>query len=81
MLDKLIYMKKGKIDNEIIFLAEESMEGGFEARALGHSIFTEADNLLKLKTAIKDAVKCHFAGQEAPHIIRIHIVKDEVMLV
>jgi hypothetical protein len=45
MLDKLIYMKKGKIDNEIIFLAEESMEGGFEARALGHSIFTEADNL------------------------------------
>jgi len=61
-------------------MAEESMEGGFEARALGHSIFTEADNLLKLKTAIKDAVKCHFVGQAIPHIIRIHVVKDDVML-
>jgi len=28
---------------EIIFSIEESPEGGFEAHALGHSIFTQAD--------------------------------------
>jgi len=30
--------------SEVIFLVEEAPEGGFTARALGFSIFTEADN-------------------------------------
>jgi hypothetical protein len=29
--------------DEIIFLVEEAPEGGYTARALGYSIFTEAD--------------------------------------
>jgi hypothetical protein len=55
------------------------MDGGYEARALGYSIFTEAENLEELKIAIKDAVKCHFVDKKVPHLIRIHIVKDEVI--
>ncbi|MEN3002532.1 MAG: 2-oxoisovalerate dehydrogenase, partial [Armatimonadota bacterium] len=35
--------------NEIIFLVSPSPEGGYEARALGHSIFTEADTLEALR--------------------------------
>jgi hypothetical protein len=66
---------------EIIFIAEESLEGGYEARALGHSIFTEADSIESLKDAIKDAVKCHFESDEIPKIIRIHLVKDEIIAV
>jgi len=31
--------------SEILFLVEQSPEGGFVARALGESIFTEADTL------------------------------------
>lgn len=31
--------------NEIIFVVEESSEGGYEVRALGYPIFTEADTL------------------------------------
>ena len=46
--------------NEIIFLIEESLEGGYVARALETSIHTEADNLIELKESIRDAVKCHF---------------------
>jgi hypothetical protein len=46
--------------NELIFLVEESPEGGFTARALGQSIFTEADSLDALRARISDAVKCHF---------------------
>lgn len=63
---------------EIIFHVEESPEGGYEAKALGYSIYTEAENLEELREMIKDAVKCHFEEQQLPHLIRIHFVKDEV---
>jgi len=65
--------------NEIIFLIEESPEGGYEAKALGHSIFTEADSMDELKVMIKDAVKCHFEIAEMPKMIRLHFVKEEVI--
>lgn len=65
--------------NEIIFIIEESLEGGYEARALETSIHTEADNLAELKNSIKDAVKCHYNEKEMPRIIRLHFVKEEVI--
>lgn len=45
---------------EIIFVVEETEEGGYRAKALGESIYTEADTLPKLREAVKDAVCCHF---------------------
>jgi len=69
------------VDKEIIFLVEESVEGGYEAKALGYSIYTEEESLGELKEAIIDAVRCHFEEKEMPHIIRIHLVKDEVIAV
>jgi hypothetical protein len=48
--------------SEIIFSVQESLEGGYEARALGHSIFTQADSLEQLKVMVRDAVSCHFDG-------------------
>jgi len=65
--------------NEIIFLIEESLEGGYEARALEASIHTEADNLTELKDSIRDAIKCHFDEKERPRIIRLHFGKEEVI--
>jgi hypothetical protein len=67
--------------DEIIFIIEESNEGGFEARALGHSIFTEAEDMVSLRKAIKDAVICHFDKDNKPKIIRLHLVKDELLAV
>lgn len=64
---------------EIIFLIEEAAEGGLTARALAHSIFTEADTIDALKVAIRDAVRCHFDDGQRPSIIRLHYVRDEVM--
>ena len=47
--------------NEIIFFVTKSTaDGGFTARAMGHSIFTEGDTLEKLDDFIVDAVRCHF---------------------
>ena len=49
---------------EIIFLIEDSLEGGFTAKAIGHSIFTESETYKSLKTNIIDAVHCHFSDTE-----------------
>jgi predicted RNase H-like HicB family nuclease len=46
--------------SEIIFIVENADEGGYTAKALGRSIFTEGETLDELKENVKDAVKCHF---------------------
>jgi hypothetical protein len=70
-----------QVAKEIIFLVEESPEGGYEARAMGYSIYTEADSLEELRDAARDAVRCHFEPDEMPQLIRFHFVKDEVLTV
>ncbi|MBK7662055.1 MAG: 2-oxoisovalerate dehydrogenase [Sterolibacteriaceae bacterium] len=65
--------------NEIVFLVEEAPEGGYTARALGESVFTEADTLPELHAAVRDAVHCHFEPEAAPKLIRLHFVRDEVI--
>lgn len=65
--------------SEIIFSIQESPEGGYQARALGFSIFTEADSLDELKVMIREAVSCHFEPSEKPSVIRLHMVRDEVI--
>ncbi len=67
--------------NEIIFIIEESLDGGYEAHALGASIFTEAETVDDLKKNIKEAVACHFDENEIPKIIRLHYIKEEVIAV
>ncbi len=67
------------METEIIFLVRESPEGGYEAEALGHAIFTEADTLEELRDMVIDAVQCHFDENERPRIIRLHFVKEEVL--
>jgi len=67
--------------NEIIFLIEEAPEGGYSARALGHSIFTEAESMDVLRDQVRDAVKCHFDEGQAPKVIRLHFVREEVIAV
>jgi hypothetical protein len=65
--------------SEIIFIVEESVDGGFEAKALDHSIYTEADTLEGIKSTVRDAVQCHFDEEDRPKLIRLHMVKDEVI--
>ena len=65
--------------NEIIFLVEDAVDGGYTARALGESIFTEGDDLEGLRENIRDAVDCHFEPEEKPKMIRMHFVSEEVI--
>lgn len=63
---------------EIIFVVCEADEGGYTARALDADIFTEGDSLDDLRAAVRDAVRCHFDA-DAPKLIRLHFVRDEVI--
>ncbi len=66
--------------NEIIFLLEDDLEGGYIAKAIGESIFTQADTIEELKSFVRDAVHCHFPIEsDRPILIRLHIVRDEVI--
>ncbi len=69
------------VREEIIFLVEESLDGGFEANALGHSIYSEAESLDELKEEVRDAVRCHFDEVDLPRVIRLHMVRDEILAV
>ena len=57
--------------NEIIFLVQESPDGGYEAKALSAPIFTEAENLEELRRMIRDAVVCHFEESSRPRVIHL----------
>lgn len=65
--------------SELIFLVEEAAEGGYTARAASASIFTEADTLETLRGNIREAVDCHFENGQAPKLIRLHIVREEIL--
>jgi hypothetical protein len=69
----------GMSQSQIIFAVQESLEGGFEARALSHSIYTETESLDELKEKVQDAVRCHFEEKDRPALIRMHLVRDEVI--
>ena len=65
--------------SEVIFVVEEAPEGGFMARALGASIFVEADTVPELHEQVRDAVRCHFDEGQMPRVIRLHFVRDELI--
>jgi predicted RNase H-like HicB family nuclease len=66
--------------SEIIFEVREAEEGGYCARALGCSIFTEADTMEELRRNVREATDCYFdETMEAPKVIRLHFVRDEVL--
>lgn len=65
--------------NEIIFLVEDAPEGGFIARALEASIFTDAEDFNDLHRKVRDAVDCHFEAADKPKMIRLHFVREQVI--
>ncbi|MGI8493656.1 MAG: 2-oxoisovalerate dehydrogenase [Acidimicrobiales bacterium] len=66
---------------ELVFVVEEAAEGGYTARALGQPIITEADDLDELRSMVRDAVVCHFDDSERPRVVRLHLVRDELLAV
>ena len=65
--------------NEIIFAVEDAIEGGYNARALGVSIFTQAETMEELRVNVREAVDCFYGDDDAPKIIRLHYVREELL--
>ncbi len=68
--------------SEIIFeVREDEVDGGFTASALGYGIHTQGDTLEELRAMVKEAVSCYFdETMDRPKIIRLHFVRDEILV-
>ncbi|MFW6159057.1 MAG: type II toxin-antitoxin system HicB family antitoxin [Planctomycetota bacterium] len=68
------------MSSEVVFLVEEDPDGGYTARAVGESIFTQADDVEELRRMVRDAVACHYVHEtDRPRMIRLHFVRDEIL--
>ena len=57
-----------------------SADGGYTASALGVGVHSQGDTLAELRANVKEAVDCYFdETMEAPKVIRLHFVRDEVL--
>jgi hypothetical protein len=63
---------------ELIFEVREEPEGGYSARALGESIFAEADDWRSLESEIRVAVDCHYEAAEKPAVVRLHFGSGQI---
>jgi hypothetical protein len=68
------------MDMELIFEVRDAEEGGYCARALGYSIFTEGHTWEALRTNILEATSLHFEdGPVHPSRVQLHYVEDELI--
>jgi predicted RNase H-like HicB family nuclease len=65
---------------EIVFLVEESQDGGYSARAVNQSIVTQGETMEELRSMISDAVRCHFVEEEMPKYVHLHVTREETFV-
>jgi len=75
-------MEQAMSGTEIIFeVSEDELDGGYSASALGFGIHTQGDTLDELRRNVREAVDCYFDDtMERPRLIRLHYVRDEVLV-
>jgi predicted RNase H-like HicB family nuclease len=65
---------------EIVFSVNQESDGGFVAECLSHDIFTQGDNWEQLRKNVQEAVSTYFFDQTKPSQVRLHLVRDEVLV-
>jgi hypothetical protein len=65
--------------NEIIFEVTQEEDGGFVAECLTEAIITQADTWGHLRENVRDAVAAFFFDAPVPKLIRLHLVRDELV--
>ena len=81
MSDTLTDRSERKMDiHEVIFEVKEAPDGGYDASALGYSIFTQGDDWADLTKMAQDAVRCHFGDADLPRVIKLRLVRWEALL-
>jgi len=62
---------------EMVFLVEESQDGGYFGRAANRAIITQGKTMEELRNMISDAVRCHFVEEEMPELIHLHVPRKD----
>ncbi len=63
---------------EIVFVVEEAPEGAM-SRGPSERRFTPRPTRSKCSGPIREAVACHFEEGQGPRVIRLHLVRDELL--
>ena len=68
-------------NTEIIFeVTEDEVDGGYPASALGYGIHTQGECVEEVRNVL-EAVSCYFDETMArPGLIRLHFVRDEILV-
>jgi predicted RNase H-like HicB family nuclease len=64
---------------EIVFSITQEADGGFAAECLSEDIFTQGNTWDELRENVREAVSAYFFDQAKPTLIRLHLVRDEVL--
>jgi predicted RNase H-like HicB family nuclease len=64
---------------EIVFTVTQESDGGFVAECLSQDIFTQGDTWEELRANVREAVAAYFFDQTKPAVVRLHLVRDEVL--
>jgi predicted RNase H-like HicB family nuclease len=61
---------------ELIFEIRDADEGGYYARALGHSIFTQGETWDELRANVLEATSLHFEDESVqPRLVQLHCAR------
>lgn len=66
---------------EVVFEVVQEADGGYCAECLTESTFTQADSWDDLRRNVIEAVNAYYFDTSAPAIVRLHLVRDEVLYV
>lgn len=64
---------------ELIFEVTQEADGGYVAESLGEGVITQADTWEELRTNVREAVAAYFFDRPAPTVLRLRLVRDEVL--
>jgi len=66
--------------DELIFDVEMDEDGRLVATGRGDSIFTDGADWDDLKRNIEDVVEAFYFDRPKPSVVRLHMIRDEVLL-
>ena len=65
---------------ELVFDVLQDQDGGFVAECIGENIVTEADTWQELRISVKEAVAAYSFDSPMPESVRLHLIRDEVLV-
>jgi hypothetical protein len=66
---------------ELVFSVTQESDGGYVAECLTDDIVTQGDSWEELRDNVREAVEAFYFDRAGPRLIRLHLIRDEVLAV